>query len=494
MFFAQTVLTQPLLICQRLVVELAREHIAGFFAVSLDKFRRHLHNGAMPKKFLSSRSQISFSDQSLEQISKTSPLSFRMRPQTLEDYVGQTHILGPGKLLTRAIEADRISSLILYGPPGVGKTTLAHCISNRTEAAFERVNAVSSNVEELRKIIAAAQNRRMTSNRKTILFIDEIHRFNKAQQDTLMPDVESGNIVLIGATVMNPFFTIVGPLLSRSLIFELQSLSKEDILTLLNRAVKDKNHGLGELNVKVERQALEFIAEVCEGDARRALNALEVGALTTPKNAKGEIVFDLAVAQESIQKKQVNYDRDGDQHYDTASAFIKSMRGSDPDAAIYWMAKMIYAGEDARFIARRIVICASEDVGNADPRALLIANAALQASEFVGMPEARIILAQAVVYIACAPKSNASYLAIDNALDAVKNKRVQEVPVHLKDASYKSAEKLGRGEGYKYAHGFEGHYVDQDYLTINEKFYEPTDQGFEKEMKERLRNLKKGAS
>ncbi len=447
----------------------------------------------MSKKPAASLSQISFTDQSPDQISKTSPLSHRMRPQTLDDYVGQTHILGPGKLLTRAIEADRITSLILYGPPGVGKTTLAHCVSQRTQSMFESVNAVSSNVEEIRKILAAAQNRRLTTGRKTILFVDEIHRFNKAQQDILMPDVESGNIVLIGATVMNPFFTIVGPLLSRSLVFELQALSKDDILTLLNRALKDKERGLGELDVKADKKALEFIAEICAGDGRRALNALEVGVVTTPKNAKGDVVFDLAVAQESIQKKQVNYDRDGDQHYDTASAFIKSMRGSDPDAAIYWMAKMIYAGEDARFIARRMVICAAEDVGNADPRALLVANAALQASEFVGMPEARIILAQAVVYIACAPKSNASYLAIDAALDAVKNKRVQEVPVHLKSTAYKGAKKLGHGEGYQYAHDFEGHHVDQSYLTINEKFYEPTDQGFEKDIKERLKNLKKGA-
>lgn len=447
----------------------------------------------MPRKPAADASQISFNDSFPNQTDQTSPLSHRMRPQTLDEYVGQRHILGPGKLLSRAIEADRISSLIFYGPPGVGKTTLAHCISRRTQVAFERVNAVSSNVDELRRIIAGAQNRRQSSGRKTILFVDEIHRFNKAQQDTLMPDVESGNIVLIGATVMNPFFTIVGPLLSRSLIFELQPLSSGDILILLNRALKDKERGLGAWNVKAEKGALEFIAEVCEGDARRALNALEVGVLTTPKNARGDVVFDLAVAQESIQKKQVNYDRDGDAHYDTASAFIKSMRGSDPDAAIYWMAKMLYAGEDPRFIARRMVICAAEDVGNADPRALMVATAALQASEFVGMPEARIILAQAVVYIACAPKSNASYLAIDAALDAVKNRRVQEVPVHLKSTAYKSAKKLGHGEGYKYAHDYEGHHVDQSYLTINEKFYEPTDQGFEKELKERLKNLRKKA-
>ncbi len=421
-----------------------------------------------------------------EKVFQSSPLSHRMRPQILGDYVGQKHILGEGKLLTRAIEADRISSLILYGPPGIGKTTLAQCISSGTEAEFERINAVSSNVEEMRRILAAAKNRRLSSNKKTILFVDEIHRFNKAQQDVLMPDIEAGNIILIGATVLNPFFALIGPLLSRSLIFELNPLSKEDILSILKRALADKDKGLGYLPVKADDEALGFIAEVCEGDARRALNAVEVGCLTSLKNDKGEIVFNLEVAQESIQKKQVNYDRDGDAHYDTASAFIKSMRGSDPDAAIYWMAKMIYAGEDSRFIARRICICAAEDVGNADPRALVLANAALQVSEFVGLPEARIPLAQAAIYVACAPKSNASYLAIDKALDAVKNKRVQEVPVHLKDASYKGAKQLGHGKDYKYAHNYKEHYVKQDYMTVKEKFYEPTDMGFEKILKERL--------
>ena len=444
----------------------------------------------LARKSSSQSSFTLFQEESKDKAFQEAPLSFRMRPHSLTDYVGQRHILGEGKLLTRAIESDRISSIILYGPPGVGKTTLAQCINEKTQAVFERINAVSSNVEEMRKILAAASNRRVTSEKKTILFIDEIHRFNKAQQDVLMPDVEEGNIILIGATVFNPFFSLVGPLLSRSLIFELKPLSKEDILTLLHRALEDKEKGLGMLPIKAEEEALAFLAEVCDGDARRALNALEIGCLTAPKNQKGEAVFNLEAAQESIQKKQVVYDRAGDEHYDTASAFIKSMRGSDPDAALYWMAKMLYAGEDPRFIARRICICAAEDVGNADPQALVVANAAFQISEFVGLPEARIPLAQAALYVACAPKSNAVYVGIDKALEAVKNKRVQEVPVHLKDASYPGAQKLGRGQDYKYAHSYEGHYVDQDYLSVKETFYEPTEMGFEKMIKSRLNELR----
>ena len=447
----------------------------------------------MTKKSLSPSSLESLFDQDKkENIFKEAPLSFRMRPQTLEDYVGQTHILGSGKLLTRAIEVDRLSSLILYGPPGSGKTTLAQCISNKTKASFERINAVASNVDEIRKILASAKNRRLSTNQKTILFIDEIHRFNKAQQDVLMPDVEEGSILLIGATVFNPFFSIVGPLLSRSLIFELKPLSPEEILILLKRALTDQDKGLGQLSIEADFQALEFLAKVCEGDARRALNALEIGCLTAVKNKDGKIIFDLEAAQESIQKKQVNYDKQGDEHYDTISAFIKSMRGSDPDAALYWMAKMLYAGEDHRFIARRICICAAEDVGNADPQALVVANAALNISEFVGLPEARIPLAQAAVYIACAPKSNAAYLGIDKALDAVKTRRVQEVPPHLKDAHYPGAKKLDRGKDYKYAHNYKDHYVEQDYMTIQETFYEPTEIGFEKEIKERLKSIKEG--
>ncbi len=425
------------------------------------------------------------------QPASNAPLSVRMRPATLDEYVGQEHILGPGKLLTRAVEADRVTSLVLYGPPGSGKTTLALCISRKTQANFESVNAVASNVEELRKIIAGAKNRLATSGHKTILFIDEIHRFNKAQQDVLMPDVENGNLILIGATTMNPFFSLVSPLLSRSLVFELQPLTQKNILTLLERSLKDKERGLGHVPVKADPKALAFLAEVSDGDARRGLNALEVGCLTTPKDKDGIVVFSLAVAQESIQKKQVQYDGDGDVHYDTASAFIKSMRGSDPDAALYWMAKMIYAGEDPRFIARRVVICAAEDVGNADPNALVLANAAMQVAEFVGLPEARIPLAQAVVYVACAPKSNAAYLAIDKALEDVKTKKAGNVPLHLRDGSYAGASKLGHGQGYKYAHDHPDHYVPQEYMPFKATYYEPTEMGHEKKIKERLEVLRK---
>jgi putative ATPase len=427
-------------------------------------------------------------------LTPNAPLSVRMRPSTLEECVGQEHILGPGKLLTRAVEADRVTSIILYGPPGSGKTTMALCISKKTNANFESVNAVASNVEELRKIIASAKNRLANSGSKTILFIDEIHRFNKAQQDVLMPDVENGNLVLIGATTMNPFFSLVTPLLSRSLVFELRPLTEENILTLLERSLKDKENGLGKIKIKVDKKALKFLAEISDGDARRALNALEVGCLTTPKNKEGAVVFSIEVAQESIQKKQVQYDGDGDVHYDTASAFIKSMRGSDPDAALYWMAKMIYAGEDPRFIARRICICAAEDVGNADPNALLVASAALEVSEFVGLPEARIPLAQAAVYVACAPKSNAVYLGIDKALEDVKTKKAGNVPSHLRDGSYSGAKQLGHGQGYKYAHDFPEHYVpNENYWPDNMKkiqFYKPSNQGMEQRIVDRLKFLR----
>jgi putative ATPase len=423
---------------------------------------------------------------------KAQPLAVRMRPSKLDGFIGQSHVLGKDKLLRRAIEADRLSSIILYGPPGTGKTSLAWCIANITKANYIAINATTSNVEELRKVIASAKYKRSSSGEKSILFIDEIHRFNKAQQDVLLPDIEDGNPVLIGATVHNPYFYLAAPLLSRSLVMELKSLTAEEIFSILSLALKDKDRGLGGLKVKVDKKALEFLAKASEGDARRALTALEIGVLTTPPAKNGIINFTLSAAAESIQKKPVVYDRDEDGHYDTASAFIKSMRGSDPDAAVYWMAKMLYAGEDPRFIARRICICAAEDVGNADPLALVLANAALGVAEFVGMPEARIPLAQAAIYVACASKSNASYKAIDAAYADIEKDRVQEVPDHLKDASYKSAEKLGHGKGYKYAHDYQGHYVKQDYTRKKVKYYQPTDMGYEKKIKERLSKLTSG--
>jgi len=432
-----------------------------------------------------------FEDKKPENL-KDLPLAVRLRPVNLDEYVGQGHILGKGKILRRAIEADRVSSLILYGPPGTGKTSLAWCIAHITKANYVAVNATTSNVEELRKVIAAARHKKSTSGVRTILFIDEIHRFNKAQQDVLMPYVEEGNPVLIGATVHNPYFSIASALLSRSMVCELKSLSEADIIKILSFAITDKTRGLGNLKIKADKKALAFLAKTCEGDARRALNALEVGALTTPAAKEGGINFDLETAAESIQKKPVLYDKDEDAHYDTASAFIKSMRGSDPDAAIYWMAKMLYAGEEARFIARRVCICAAEDVGNADPLALVLANAALQISEFVGMPEARIPLAQAVTYVACAPKSNAAYLAIEKATADIEKQRVQEVPDHLKDASYKGAEALGHGQDYKYAHDYEGHYVKQKYTRRKVRYYEPTDIGHEAKIKQRLDKQREG--
>lgn len=421
--------------------------------------------------------------------SSHAPLAVRMRPQSLAEYSGQTHILGPGKLLTRAIQSDRLSSIILYGPPGTGKTTLATVISGETKSFFEPLNAVTSNVAEIRKAIDQAKKRFELKKQKTILFIDEIHRFNKAQQDVLMPDVEKGNPVLIGATTHNPFFSLVPALLSRSLIFELKPLSEEEIKAVLLRALADKNRGLGQIDVSYEESALDFLAKISEGDARRALNALEI-AVSTSKNSENKAFLSIKVAEESIQKKALVYDNKEDAHYDTISAFIKSMRGSDPDAAIYYLAKMLYAGEDPRFIARRIVICAAEDVGNADPQALILANAAMQVSEFIGLPECRIPLAQAVTYIACAPKSNAAYMAIEKASQDVQEGRTLEVPQHLKDAHYQGAKKLGNGQNYQYAHDFPGHFVDQAYLSEKKKYYEPTDQGYEKNFKAYLKSLR----
>jgi len=419
------------------------------------------------------------------------PLAYRMRPARLEDFIGQSHILGAGKLLRRAIKAGRLGSLVLFGPPGCGKTSLALCIANFTLADYVSINAATSNVTELRKIISASKNKFTKHHKKTILFIDEIHRFNKAQQDVLLPDLEAGYLILIGATVHNPYFSLNQAILSRSIVCEFKALAQEEILEILRAALKDELRGLGKFKLKVEPEALLFLAKSSEGDARRALNALELGALTTPKDKNGEINYDLAVAQESIQKKAVVYDQDGDGHFDTASAFIKSMRGSDPDAALYWMAKMLYAGEDARFIARRICILAAEDIGNADPLALVLANAALQVSEFVGMPEARIPLAQAVVYLATAPKSNASYLAIEKASADIAADKVQEVPDDLKDAHYSGAEKLGHGKNYKYAHDYAGHFVEQDYLRQHKRYYEPAGQGYEAKIKQRLEKIRK---
>jgi len=407
-----------------------------------------------------------------------------MRPRTLGEYAGQQHILGPGKLLRRAIEADRISSLILFGPPGTGKTTLAQVIAGATEAKFERLSGVESNVGDIRRVVAAAAMRR--AHTKTILFIDEIHRFNKAQQDVLLPEVENGVIRLIGATTQNPFFSVNSALLSRSQVFQLQPLSEPDLTALLNSALADRERGLGNLPVTLEAEAAAHLAKLSDGDARKALNALEIAALTTPPGEDGKIQIDLRAAEESIQQKAVVYDGSGDEHYDTISAFIKSMRGSDPDAALYWLAKMLHAGEDIRFISRRIVICASEDIGMADSNALVVAMAAQQAVEFVGLPEANLLLAHATVYLATAPKSNRCTVAIGKASQEVREGRTLAVPAHLRDGHYKGAERLGHGKGYQYSHDFDGSYVPQAYLPEGRVYYEPTDHGLEKRIGERL--------
>ncbi len=403
--------------------------------------------------------------------SATAPLAYRMAPATLDEYVGQDHIIGKGSLLRRAIEADRITSLILYGPPGTGKTALARVIANRTHAHFEWLNAAVAGIEDLRKIIQSAKARRSNGVR-TVLFLDEIHRFNKLQQDVLLPDVEEGVITLIAATVENPFFYINSALISRSQVFELKPLNDESLLKILDAALRDRDRGLGDIKIQADSDALGHIAKMADGDARKALSALELAALTTTPDKEGILHITLATAEESIQKKAVLYDKKGDQHYDTISAFIKSMRGSDPDATVYYLAKMLYAGEDPRFVARRIVICASEDVGNADPMALVVATSALKAVEFVGMPEARIPLAQAAIYIASAPKSNACYLAIEAAMGDIANEETMEVPDHLKSSSYSGAKKLGRGEGYKYPHDFGGH-VEQEYMKKKRTYYKP---------------------
>ncbi len=406
-----------------------------------------------------------------EEMPVSSPLAYRLCPRDLEEYVGQGHILAPGKLLRRAIEADRITSIILYGPPGTGKTALARIIAAKTNSHFEWLNAATIGLDEIRKAIQSAKQRKRNGV-KTILFLDEIHRFNKLQQDALLPDVEEGNIILIAATVENPFFYVNSALLSRSQIFELKPLLEDDLLTVLTHALHDTDRGLGNMKIAADDAALRHIARMSDGDARKALSALEIAALTTPPGEDGQIRITVDIAEESIQKKAVVYDKKGDQHYDTISAFIKSMRGSDPDAAVYYLAKMLYAGEDPRFISRRIVICASEDVGNADPMALVVAVSALRAVEFVGMPEAQLPLAQATIYIAKAPKSNACYKAIEAATKDVATEETMEVPDHLKDSHYPGAKKLGHGEGYKYPHNYGG-YVEQDYMKKKKKYYNP---------------------
>ena len=420
-------------------------------------------------------------------IKKESPLAARIRPITLEEFVGQKHIVGKDKLLYRAIQADQLSSIIFYGPPGTGKTTLAKIIANTTSSHFQQINAVLSGKKEIVSVIEHAKTTQGMTGKKTILFIDEIHRFNKAQQDALLPAVEDGTIILIGATTENPYFEVNGALVSRSRIFHLKPLEKEDIKTLLYRSIKDKERGLGSYQARLTEEAADFLAETANGDARAALNALELGVLTTERNNEEIIEITLDVAQECIQKRAIQYDKTGDNHYDIVSAFIKSMRGSDPDAAVYYLARMLEAGEDIRFIARRIVIAASEDVGNADPMALQVALTAAQAVDFVGLPEGRLILAQAAIYIATAPKSNASYKAIDGALKDVREITIQGVPNHLRDAHYAGAEKLGHGIGYLYPHNYPQHYVKQQYLPdelIDRQYYYPTDQGYEKRMKE----------
>ena len=422
-----------------------------------------------------------------------SPLANRMRPKTLEEVVGQQHIIGKDKLLYRAIRADKLSSVIFYGPPGTGKTTLAKVIAGATKAEFVSINATAAGKKDMEAVVEQAKNSLGMYGRRTILFIDEIHRFNKGQQDYLLPFVEDGTIILIGATTENPYFEVNGALLSRSVIFELKSLDKEDIRILLRRAVTDEERGMGAYHAVLEPDAEDFLADISNGDARAALTAIELGVLTTERSEDGKIHITLDVAQECIQKRAVRYDKMGDQHYDTISAFIKSIRGSDPDAAVYYLARMLYAGEDIRFIARRMMISASEDVGNADPNALNVAVSAALAVERIGMPEARIILAQAATYLASAPKSNASYLAVDRPTECMKQTMTAPVPVHLQDSHYKGSEKLGHGLGYLYAHNYPNHYVEQQYLPDalkDEVFYEPTEIGYEKQIKEHLQFLR----
>ena len=425
-----------------------------------------------------------------------SPLAQRMRPRNLDEVVGQRHIIGPDKLLYRAIKADKLSSIIFYGPPGTGKTTLAKVIANTTSADFRQINATVAGKKDMEDVVEAAKNNLGMYGRKTRLFVDEIHRFNKGQQDYLLPFVEDGTIILIGATTENPYFEVNSALISRSIIFELKALEKEDILSLIHTAVYDKERGMGAYDAVIDEDAADFLADISNGDARNALNAVELGIMSTNRSEDGKIHITLDVAEECIQKRVIRYDKTGDNHYDTISAFIKSMRGSDPDAALYYLARMLYAGEDIKFIARRIMICASEDVGNADPQALTVAVSACEAIERIGMPEAQIILAQAVTYIATAPKSNASYVGIDKAMAQVAGEKTAVIPPHLQDAHYKSAAKLGHGTGYLYAHDYPMHYVKQQYLPdtlVGRKFYEPTDNGYEKHIREHMKRLEENS-
>jgi putative ATPase len=424
---------------------------------------------------------------------KEAPLASRLRPTTLQEVVGQSHIIGKDKLLYRAIMADKLSSIIFYGPPGTGKTTLAKVIANTSSSIFTQINATAAGKKDMEAVIEEAKNNLGRYGKRTLLFVDEIHRFNKGQQDYLLPFVEDGTVVLIGATTENPYFEVNSALISRSIIFELKPLDKEDIKTLLGRAVYDREKGLGVYNAVLEEDALEFLADISNGDARAALNAIEIGVLTTERSEDGMIHITLPVASECIQKRVLKYDKDGDNHYDTISAFIKSMRGSDPDAAVYYLARMLYAGEEVAFIARRIMICAAEDVSNADPNALVVATNAALAVERLGMPEARIVLAQAATYVACAPKSNSAICAIDEAMGVVQNEKTASIPAYLMDAHYKGAAKLGHGLGYQYAHNFENHYVKQQYLPDEIKdrvFYVPSDNGYEKQIQEYFKKIK----
>jgi putative ATPase len=424
-------------------------------------------------------------------VSPNAPLAARFRPRTLEEYIGQGHLLAPGKPLRRLIEADRLTSLILFGPPGVGKTSLAEVIARRTKCHFERLNGVEGTVADLRRVLAAAVTRLKVNGNRTVLFIDEIHRFNKAQQDVLLPDVEAGSVRLIGATTHNPSFYINGPLVSRSQIFQLELLSSADISTLIDAALTDAERGLGKLKVDLTPEARAHLIATSEGDARRALNGLEIAALTTPPDAKEVVHINAATIEECVQKKRVLYDKDEDQHYDTISAFIKSVRGSDPDSALYWLAKMVEAGEDPRFIARRLIILASEDIGLADPQGLVVAVAALHAVDFIGMPEGKIPLAEATLYLACAAKSNSSVAGIGSALDAVQKGEVVQVPTYLRDTHYPGAKRLGHGDGYQYSHEFPDGIAPQRYGIEPGRFFQPTDYGYEAKIKARLAEWEK---